>query len=151
MARWIRRLLFLALVGGGVFAVLRNLQRRRVSSPPLTNPEWPPFADDLRVPVPPATPIAEIVGLVEVVEPDEVAVFEIVEVIGAEPSDEPTGEAAWVPPIDGQRPPGYPIKAKVASHIYHVPGGRSYDRTAPDRCYATSESAEQDGYRQAKA
>jgi hypothetical protein len=39
----------------------------------------------------------------------------------------------------------------AASGIFHVPGGRSYDRTAPVRCYLDAASAEADGYRQAKA
>ena len=37
------------------------------------------------------------------------------------------------------------------SGIFHVPGGRFYDRTVPERCYATAAAAEADGYRRAKA
>jgi hypothetical protein len=55
-----------------------------------------------------------------------------------------------VPLVDGTCPPGYPIKAKVASHVYHVPGGSSYARTTPDRCYASGADAEADGFRAAK-
>jgi hypothetical protein len=54
-------------------------------------------------------------------------------------------------PADGRCPDGYPIKANAKSRIYHVPGGRSYDRTVPERCYASTEDAEADGYRRAKA
>jgi hypothetical protein len=61
------------------------------------------------------------------------------------------GPTAWVPPIDGGCPDGYPIKANDNSGIFHVPGGRFYDRTVPERCYATIESALADGYRPAKA
>jgi hypothetical protein len=43
------------------------------------------------------------------------------------------------------------VKVNARSGIYHVPGGRSYDRTTPDRCYATPDEAERDGYRRAKA
>jgi hypothetical protein len=57
----------------------------------------------------------------------------------------------WVPPVDGACPDGYPIKANDNSGIYHVPGGRSYDRTVPERCYADAADAEADGYRAAKA
>lgn len=60
-------------------------------------------------------------------------------------------EPAWVLPVDGGCPDGYPIKANVGSHIFHVPGGRFYDRGQPERCYATAEAAERDGYRRAKA
>lgn len=58
---------------------------------------------------------------------------------------------AWVAPgEDGSCPEGYPVKASQ-SGIYHVPGGRFYGRTTPERCYPDAEAAERDGYRQAKA
>ena len=40
-----------------------------------------------------------------------------------------------------------PIKANDNSGIFHVPGGRFYDRTVPERCYAERRDAEADGYR----
>lgn len=46
--------------------------------------------------------------------------------------------------------PGYPIKAKLSSGIFHQPGGLAYDRTKPDRCYPSTEAAEADGLRAAK-
>ena len=56
--------------------------------------------------------------------------------------------AGWLPPLDdGSAPPSHPIKAKASSGIFHVPGGRFYDRTKPDRCYSTAAAAEADGYR----
>ena len=54
-------------------------------------------------------------------------------------------------PVDGACPPGYPVKANDNSGIYHLPGGRFYARTVPERCYAAAEDAEADGYRRAKA
>ena len=42
------------------------------------------------------------------------------------------------------------MKAKLASGIFHVPGGANYDRTKPDRCYSSAEAAETDGLRPAK-
>ena len=57
---------------------------------------------------------------------------------------------AWVDGSDGDPPAGYPIKLKVSSGIFHVPGGRFYERTNPDRWYATAEAAIADGYRQSK-
>jgi hypothetical protein len=54
------------------------------------------------------------------------------------------------PGADGACPVSHPVKAKLASGIYHVPGGGNYDRTKPDRCYATAEAAEADGLRPAK-
>lgn len=58
--------------------------------------------------------------------------------------------AAWVPPVDGACPPGYPVKAKHGSTVFHVPGGASYERTRPDRCYRDAAAAEADGLRAAK-
>ncbi|HEV7721859.1 MAG TPA: hypothetical protein VGO60_11265 [Iamia sp.] len=56
----------------------------------------------------------------------------------------------WVAPVDGACPDGFPIKAKETSGIYHHPGGLSYARTRPDRCYADEAAAEADGFRAAK-
>jgi hypothetical protein len=67
----------------------------------------------------------------------------------AEPSDAPA--TRWVEPVDGNCPEGYPVKANDNSGIFHVPGGRFYDRTVAERCYANAEDAIADGYRQAKA
>jgi hypothetical protein len=59
--------------------------------------------------------------------------------------------AAWVePPDDGSCPLTHPVKAKVASGIFHVEGGANYARTKADRCYASAEAAETDGLRPAK-
>lgn len=66
----------------------------------------------------------------------------------------PTAAVAigWVPAnADGSAPASHPIKAKESSGIFHVPGGRFYDRTNPDRCYATVTEAEADGYRRSKS
>lgn len=57
---------------------------------------------------------------------------------------------AWAAPVEGACPDGYPVKAKEASGIFHVPGGLSYERTRPDRCYATPQAATADGFRPAK-
>ncbi|MEY2554685.1 MAG: hypothetical protein QOC57_2545 [Ilumatobacteraceae bacterium] len=57
----------------------------------------------------------------------------------------------WVASVSGECPAGYPIKANDKSRIFHVPGGRFYDRTVAERCYATQDDAVADGYRPAKA
>src|SRR6185436_8979731 len=54
------------------------------------------------------------------------------------------------PGDDGACPLTHPVKAKLASGIYHVPGGGNYERTKPDRCYVSAEAAEADGLRPAK-
>ena len=53
-------------------------------------------------------------------------------------------------PVDGACPHGFPVKAKVASRIFHVPEGAFYDRTRPDRCYPRAAAAEADGFRASK-
>jgi len=61
-----------------------------------------------------------------------------------------TGATLWAAPIDGQCPDGYPVKAAAGSRIFHVPGGAFYERTVPERCYATPADAVADGLRAAK-
>jgi hypothetical protein len=57
---------------------------------------------------------------------------------------------AWVEPADGSCPASHPVKAKLASGIFHEPGGASYDRTKADRCYGSATAAVADGLRPAK-
>jgi cytoskeletal protein RodZ len=57
---------------------------------------------------------------------------------------------AWIEPVEGAAPPTHPVKAKVSSKIYHLPGMTNYDRTAPDRCYRDAEAAEADGFRKSQ-
>jgi hypothetical protein len=58
--------------------------------------------------------------------------------------------ARWTDPVEKACPSGFPVKVKLASGIYHLPGMLAYDRTAPDRCYVDAEEAEADGFRPAK-
>lgn len=59
-------------------------------------------------------------------------------------------EKTWVEPQDGACPATHPIKVKLASGIFHLPGMLAYDRTRPDRCYATEADAIADGFVKAK-
>ena len=43
--------------------------------------------------------------------------------------------------------PQHPVKAKLASGIYHVPGGGNYERTKADRCYVDATRPLSDGLR----
>jgi hypothetical protein len=72
--------------------------------------------------------------------------------VSTRPVDDPAplATATWCEPVDGECPEGYPVKV-ARSGIFHEPGGRSYDRTVPERCYAAAAHAEADGYRRAKA
>lgn len=58
--------------------------------------------------------------------------------------------ATWVEPVDGACPASHPVKAKLASGIFHLPDGQLYDRTVPDRCYRDAATAEADGLRASK-
>lgn len=62
----------------------------------------------------------------------------------------PERAAVWVEPDEGACPLSHPVKAKLASGIYHEPRGASYARTRPDRCYRDAPSATADGLRAAK-
>ena len=44
-------------------------------------------------------------------------------------------------------PATHPVKANLRSGIYHPPGGASYGRTRPDRCYRDAAAAVADGLR----
>jgi hypothetical protein len=74
---------------------------------------------------------------------------------GSEPAATPepaTGVTAWVDPDPdgGACPASHPVKAKLASGIFHVPGGANYERTNADRCYSSADAAEADGMRASK-
>ncbi|QXC63080.1 hypothetical protein KSP35_10020 [Aquihabitans sp. G128] len=94
-----------------------------------TEAPTPLFADERDLPATPPT-----------IEPVEVVAAEVVA----------AGATTWVDPVEGGCPDGYPVKAKVKSGIFHLPGMAFYDRTAPDRCYPTAEAAVADGLRPAK-
>ena len=126
MVKWLRALFWLAAASGAGFAVYTAIQRR--NEPALTPTTVRPVVSPAAAAAPAPAPAPEP-------EP-------------AEPAAAPT---AWVAPVDGVAPEGYPIKVNVKSGIYHVPGGRFYDRGTADRCYASAEDAEADGYRRAKA
>jgi hypothetical protein len=64
---------------------------------------------------------------------------------------ESTPAPPWVEPTsDGGCPESHPVKAKMTSGIFHVPGGLNYPRTRPDRCYIDGAAAEADGLRLSK-
>ena len=57
---------------------------------------------------------------------------------------------AWVEPTGAVCPNTHPVKAKMASGLFHLPGMLNYARTRPDRCYANEEAAVTDGLTKAK-
>lgn len=73
---------------------------------------------------------------------------ELAEATSHEPASAPT--AMPNEPVDGVCPASHPIKGNrgsMGAMIYHVPGGRNYERTKPEACFATIEEAETAGYR----
>ena len=150
MCKLLRRLFLLALLGGAGYALYTAIQGRR-EAPDGAPPEWPPF-DGAASPAPadtaPAAPSAAT-GVA-----DHGSSAESVAADGDAPDEGGGGETSaqrWAEPIDGECPDGFPIKGNADSGIYHVPGGRFYDRTIPERCYADEDDAIADGYRRSKA
>jgi hypothetical protein len=131
--KFVRRGIKLGAVVGAIFFLAQVFLRKQA----------PKRSDDstttTRTPAPPklnhATPPAKV----------EAPAPEASEAPAAESGDTP-----WVDPVDGECPPTHPVKAKLSSKIFHVPGGLAYDRTAPDRCYRDAAAAEADGFRPAK-
>lgn len=126
MLTLLRRLFWLGLLGGAGYAGWTVWQRQTAPAPAAA-PEWPPMPAPTAVTEPAGEPLIQ------------------------ETAESAATERRWVEPVDGTCPDGYPIKANDNSGIYHVPGGRFYDRTVPERCYADIAAAEADGYRAAKA
>lgn len=151
MCKVLRRLFWLALLGGAGYGAYAAWQRKHEPQP-NGPPEWPPFdetTDGTQSAAPPVTlgdPPSDaadgagpVTSFADLGEP------------GSANGDGASSDRRWVEPVDGECPPGYPIKGNDNSGIYHVPGGRFYARTVPERCYATEADAEADGYRRAKA
>jgi len=136
MTRWLRRLFLLAVISGAAFAAWTALQRRNELAGPPTSP--PPTPS--RPPQPPPAPTP----------PPPTPTPPPTEASPTARAAEPATSERWRQPIAGACPDGYPIKV-AKSGIYHVPGGRSYDRTTAERCYVNTDDAEADGYRRAKA
>lgn len=57
------------------------------------------------------------------------------------------------PSTDGTCPKDHPIKGNVSSSgelIYHIPDGRFYDVTDPDKCFNSEDQARKAGYRKSQ-
>ena len=137
----IRRLLRLGLLLGlvwGVTVVLTKLFGSRggntTSPAPRPAEPWPRLTSDPTVAAPPTARA--------VPDPDAPHPKAPVPVEASSP--------AWVEPVDGACPSTHPVKAKLASKIFHLPGMANYERTTPDRCYVDAAAAEADGLRAAK-
>jgi large subunit ribosomal protein L17 len=117
----LRRATVLAVLLGVAAAAASWVRRRATADAPAAPAEWPP------------------------IHPEVVAT-------GTAAVDDEPAPTGWVAAGEGLEPPqGFPVKVKVSSGIFHVPGGRFYDRTNADRFYATADEAEADGYRRSKS
>ncbi len=150
--RRIKRLAWLGAIVGGIVAARKAVRARQPIQQVGPVPTWPPL-ERSEPPVaalgdlvtggattshdaPPAT-LATVVGEGAVPDPDD-------------PTPVVPGDARWLPADGGSCPLSHPVKANSNSMIYHEPGGRFYDRTRAERCYADAVAAEADGYRAAK-
>jgi hypothetical protein len=154
MITMLRRLFWLALLGGAGYAVWTAWQHKQAQQPAAA-PEWPPVDPPGPTPAESNEPAAATAGFAAV-PTDDPAVVEPEAHTGATSGEAEPAPASddrrWVDPLDdGSCPDGYPIKANDNSGIFHVPGGRFYARTGAERCYARAEDAEADGYRAAKS
>ena len=135
--------LLLGLLGGVAFALTRLLggqSTERALAPSAPGEPWPRLTGD---PTAGAPPIARPV-------PDPAAAEATSAPAIGDPILEAAGSATWVEPTGAVCPTSHPVKGKLASKIFHLPGMLNYDRTRPDRCYLDAAAAEADGLRAAK-
>lgn len=141
------------LLGGVVAAAVKMVQSRR-SSPTVEAPapaeEWPPVQAE---PVPVEAEVPVVQAEEETAAP--VRKSPAKKAPAAKKAAGRTRKAAapamtWVEPTGAVCPPSHPVKAKLSSRLYHLPGMFAYARTVPDRCYGTAEEAEADGLVRAK-
>lgn len=131
---------FLRALGLGALAAFAYglLRSTRAQTAPASTgtASWPPLTD-----APPPTPRSGPVRFTAAAGEDTDS---------PQGDDDAPADRTWIEPVDGGCPDSHPIKGNADSMIFHVPGGRSYERTAAERCYCTAADAEADGFRQAK-
>jgi hypothetical protein len=161
LRRAFRNGLLVGLLGGAIAAALKAVQGRVASTeaPDAAAPTWTPLpnAEPLVTttaapsPAPsapkPPRPKVDLSALQESPVEPVPAPSSTTKKKASKPKPPPP----WVEPgPDGEPPESHPIKAKMSSGKYHVPGGFNYPRTKPDRCYRDVAAAEADGLRPAK-
>ncbi len=146
------------------------LWRRLLPRPPAeSSPDWapaaprsdPPPPTPMESPVPSAQPRAprEPVATEDRVAPNVPTTVTAPHSLGAvrdrlasidvDTSDAPDG-GSWIDACDGECPDSHPVKAKLRSRLFHLPGMIAYARTNADRCYRSADEAETDGFSRAK-
>jgi hypothetical protein len=136
LRRSLRRGITVGLIAGLVLAATKVFGAKRAAPTPAAGPmeSWPKLQP---VPAVDDRPAVATTAL----QPDPEA--------PTAPA-KPAVAAAWLEATDGVCPTTHPVKAKLSSKIFHLPGMMNYDRTNPDRCYRDAEAAEADGLRAAK-
>jgi len=142
MRRTLRNGVLLGLLVGAALALVKLLGGR--SQPTVVaatgggpTPPWPRLDADPTVAAPPTQRAI----------PDPDAPAPAAARATAAPAE---GSRTWVEAADGTCPTSHPVKAKLSSKIFHLPGMLNYERTNPDRCYRDGTAAEADGLRAAK-
>jgi hypothetical protein len=143
MRKAFRRAVLAGIIAGVVYAIWRAVQSRIPATAGDVDWETAPF------PFPPAPRPAPVSGT----RPDPAGIASAgvaTEGVAAPDDDASTDADAWIPPVEGACPVSHPVKAKLASGIFHVPGGQNYARTKPDRCYRDADAAIADGLRRSQ-
>jgi outer membrane biosynthesis protein TonB len=143
--------LLLGVFAGLAFALVKvlGLREEEATAPPAPDPEpWPRLSTPVATePAPVMTaPVEEILEPV----PGPIVATTPTKKVAKKAAKKKAPAKPWVEPKDGVCPTSHPVKAKLASKIFHLPGMLNYDRTNPDRCYADEKKAEADGLRAAK-
>jgi hypothetical protein len=132
MRKTVKRLLGAGLLGGAAYAAWRAWNTRQ--SADGARLEWQP--SPFPYPPVPRTNAAQATAAPAAAS--------------ATAASDGASAASAQPNADGSCPVSHPIKAKLGSGIFHVPGGANYERTKPDRCYADESAAISDGLRRSK-
>jgi len=85
----------------------------------------------------------------------KITVFLAVAVLLGASGTNPQGHGGVSPQDVWTCPSSYPIKGNFTTYsgepcIYHMPSGRVYPKTKPERCYGTEDDAQKDGCRRCK-
>jgi len=146
--------LLLGLLAGVAFALVKIFGSHAGDEPATAVPPaapWPRLTDDPTVPSPATThAVRDPDAPVPKAAPVGKEPAKKVAAAKKAPAKKKASAKAWVEPTGNVCPTSHPVKAKLASKIFHLPGMLNYDRTKPDRCYADAAKAEADGLRAAK-
>ena len=147
--------LLLGLLGGAAFALTKVLGSRSAADVPspahLASEPWPPLVPDREAtrPYPTTTP-TDLPFVPDPAAPTSAGKAAPVKKAAVKKVKQKAPAKAWVEPKGGVCPTSHPVKGKLTSKIFHLPGMLNYERTNPDRCYLDEAKAEADGLRAAK-